>query len=346
MDIQAISTGNEETLEKGLSEPGDDVIRLFKHLEGDLILLGINGKVGLSLGRMAKRAAEASGVPRRIIGVSRFTDPAGRDQLQNWGIETVACDLTDAEAVAQLPTVQNVIYMVGRKFGTQGGQDLTWAMNTLAAGYTGSHFRKSRIVAFSTGCVYPHADAAEGGSTEATEPAPVGEYANSCLGRERLFAFASRQFGTRVLQYRLNYAVDLRYGVLHDIAARVWRGEPVDNSVGFFNVIWQGDANRYALRSLELTEAPPAILNVTGPELGSVEETAHRFSQRMGRPVSFTCPVSGTRGFLSDASKAFKLFGRPAVTLDQLIEWQAAWIMSGGRQLNKSTGYQVTNGSY
>ena len=346
MDIEAARRGDEETLESGLSDPGSEVIRLFRTLDGDVILLGINGKMGLSLGRMAKRAAEAAGVPRRIIGVSRFTDPAGRAQLQDWGIETLSCDLTDAEAVARLPKVKNVIYMVGRKFGTEGGQDLTWAMNTLAAGYAGSHFRGSRIVAFSTGCVYPHADVAEGGCTEKTEPAPIGEYANSCLGRERLFAYAARQFGTQVLLYRLNYAVDLRYGVLHDIAMRVWREEPVDNSVGFFNVIWQGDANRYALRSLELTEAPPAVLNVTGPEMGSVEETARRFGLQMGRQVSFTRPVSGTRGFLSDASKAFERFGRPSVTLDQLIEWQAAWVMSGGRQLNKATGYQVTNGSY
>lgn len=346
MDVQALCNGNEESLDNGLSEPCNDVIQLFKKLDGDLVVLGINGKVGLSLGRMAQRAVEASGVPRRIIGVSRFTDPAGLTQLQKWGIETISCDLTDTEAVSKLPKVKNVIYMVGRKFGTEGGQDLTWAMNTMAAGYTGSHFRNSRIVAFSTGCVYPHADAKEGGSTEETPPSPIGEYANSCLGRERLFEYAARQWKTKVLLYRLNYAVDLRYGVLHDIAIRVWNEEPVDNSVGFFNVIWQGDANRYALLSLDLAAAPPAILNVTGPELASVEETAHIFGKLMGRKVSFAYPVSGTRGFLSNANKSFELFGQPKVKLEALIEWQAAWIMSGGRKLNKSTGYQVTNGSF
>lgn len=347
MDPSALRDGNETVLEEALSNPGADVVDYFKTLEGDLILLGINGKMGLSLGRMAKRASDAAGKERRIIGVSRFSDQAGQQLLHDWGIETITCDLTNPQMVSQLPVVPNVIYMVGRKFGTAGGQDLTWAMNTLAAGYTGSHFQGSRIVAFSTGCVYPHVTADEGGCTEATDPKPIGEYANSCLGRERLFEFASRQYGTKTLLYRLNYAVDLRYGVLHDIGVKVWNEEPVDNAVSHFNVIWQGDANRYALRSFALASSPPTPLNITGPELGSVEETAQAFASLMGKTVQFTCaPPSKGAGFLSNASKAHQYFGKPSVTLSQLIEWQAAWIMGGGRRLEKATGYQVTNGSY
>ncbi len=333
-------------LEELLSRPTEALIGQFGRLRGDVVILGINGKMGASLGRMAVRAVAAAGEKSRVIGVSRFSTAASRDALEKDGIETIACDLTDAASVSRLPLAENVIFMAGRKFGTQDDAEQTWAINTLTAGNVGSHYRGARIVAFSTGCVYPLVSSATAGSVETDPVGPVGEYANSCLGRERLFQFAASTLGARVLLYRLNYAVDMRYGVLHDIAMRVWQGEPVDNRVSHFNAIWQGDANVYALRCLELAASPAAILNVTGPEKAEVEAIAARFGELMDRKVSFTHPVAGDRGYLSCAQKAFDLFGLPTMPLERLIALQAEWILNEGQSLGKKTCYEVTDGSY
>jgi nucleoside-diphosphate-sugar epimerase len=244
-----------------------------------------------------------------------------------------------------LPEVENVIYMAGRKFGTGGSEEMTWAMNAVAPAYVADRFRSSRIVVFSTGCVYPLVPVESCGCTEEVPPDPVGEYSQSCLGRERVFGHFSKMFGTQVLLLRLNYAVDLRYGVLYDIASRIWTDQPVTASVQHFNVIWQGDANNYALLSLGLCASPAAILNITGPETIPVTHMARLFGRLMEKPVEYT-GIPGKVGYLNNAAKAHRLFGYPQVSLDQMIGWQADWIMRGGRSLGKPTHFEVNNGKF
>ena len=253
--------------------------------------------------------------------------------------------MLDREQVGQLEKVDNVIFMAGRKFGTQGSEELTWAMNILAPEYVCEHFKASSIVAFSTGCVYPLEHISSGGSTEETFPEPVGEYSQSCLGRERIFQYYSRKNGTKVLLFRLNYSIDLRYGVLHDIASSIAAGEAVNNTVGFFNCIWQGDANSNALRALELCESPCAVLNVTGPETASVEQAAAVMGRIMNKPVSFK-GIPGETGYLNNSGKMCKVFGYPAVSLARMIEWQAKWLVSGGISIGKPTHFEVNNGKF
>ena len=235
--------------------------------------------------------------------------------------------------------------MAGRKFGSSGSEHLTWAVNVLVPYHVARAFKASRIAVFSTGCVYPLVQASTGGSTEADPPDPVGEYAMSCLGRERVFDYFAQAQGARVVHLRLNYAAEPRYGVLHDIAGRVWRGEPVDVTTGYANVIWQGDVCRYALQSLAMAAGPAAILNVTGPETFAVREVAARFGALMGRAVRFSGVENG-RGYLSNAARCFARFGPPAVTLDQLIEWTANWVKSGGASLGKPTHFETQDGRY
>ena len=256
---------NTVELEELLSIPSPKLIDMMKRLKGDIMILGIAGKMGVTMGRLAVRAIKEAGVDKKVIGVARFSNPADRQKLESWGIKTITCDLLDREAVFNLPKVENVIFMAGRKFGTDGSEAQTWAMNVLVPALVAEHFSSSRIVAFSTGCVYPLVSVNNGGCTEDIIPAPVGEYSQSCLGRERIFQYYSNKNKTPVLLFRLNYSIDLRYGVLHDIAQNIWENKPVDNTVGFFNVIWQGDANAAALHALELADSPVAILNVTGP---------------------------------------------------------------------------------
>ena len=336
---------NEVLLEDILSEPGTGLVEMMQRLDGDIMILGIGGKMGITLGRQAVNAVKAAGVSKKVTGVSRFSDIEGRKKLEQWGIETISCDLLDQAAVKALPEVKNVIFMAGRKFGTEGSEDLTWAMNTIVPGYVGDHFRKSRIVVFSTGCVYPLVSAGTCGCTEQIPPAPVGEYSQSCLGRERVFGHCARAYGTETLLLRLNYAVDLRYGVLHDIGRQVWSGQPVNNTVGHFNVLWQGDANCYALRALELCASPAAILNITGPEIVPVEYIAGAFGRLMNKPVSYT-GVSADKCYLNNAGKAFRLLGYPRVSLEQMILWQAQWLMQGGSSLGKPTHFEVNNGKF
>ncbi len=343
----ALEIANEQQLDDVLSTPNAGLIETMRRLDGDLMILGVNGKMGLTMARLAKNAIAGAGGKARVFGVSRFGNPEGREQLEAHGVETIACDFTDRAAVAKLPQVPNVIFMAGRKFGTGGAEDLTWAMNTVAPWHIGEHFRASRIVAFSTGCVYPLADAASGGCDEEVPPAPIGEYAQSCLGRERIFQYCSRSFGTRVLLFRLNYSVDLRYGVLHDIAQQIWNGSEVVVSAPHFNVVWQGDANAAALRALELADNPPAVLNVTGPETASIRYAAEKLGAAMGKEVRYAAE-SGNSGkcYLANAAKFFRLYGYPSVALDELISLQASWIANGGRSLGKPTHFEVNNGKF
>ena len=337
--------GSVEELENFLSRPTEGLIDMMKRIDGDVMILGIAGKMGVTMGRQALNAVKVAGVSKKVIGVSRFSKTEEREKLESWGIETIACDLLDREAVEKLPRVKNIVFLAGRKFGTGGSEAQTWAMNILAPSYVGAHFRDSRIVAFSTGCVYPLVGIASCGCTEEVVPEPVGEYSQSCLGRERIFQYCAQKYGTKVLLFRLNYAIDLRYGVLHDIARSVWEERPVDNTVGYFNVIWQGDANSNALRALELSGSPANVLNVTGPEIGSVEQTALQFGRLFGKSVTFK-GTPGNACYLSNSARMCRTFGYPNVSLDQMIFWQADWIRSGGISIGKPTHFEVNNGKF
>ena len=325
-------------LERELSRPSEADIAFMRRLDGDILILGASGKMGPSLARLCRNAADASGRPRRILAVSR-------NAAAEAGIEAIACDLLQREQVADLPECPNVLYLAGRKFGSSGSPELTWAMNTVVPAIVAEKFWRSRIVVFSTGNVYPFRPASGGGSVETDLPAPVGEYAQSCLGRERVFEYYSRQRELPCLFFRLNYAVDLRYGVLVDIARKVYGGAPVELGVPAFNVIWQRDANSYALRSLELTTSPPRILNVTGTETLTVRDTADWFGMRFGRP----CRFEGTEGptaLLSDASACRELLGAPEVSAEQLMEMVARWVEGGGASLDKPTHFEVSDGRF
>lgn len=332
-------------LESLLSVPAEGLIEMMKRIDGDIMILGIAGKMGVTMGRQAVNAIRAAGVSKKVIGVSRFSRKEEREKLEDWGIETIACDLLDQDAVKSLPQVKNIVFMAGRKFGTEGSEAQTWAMNILAPSYIGAHFRGSRIVAFSTGCVYPLVGITSCGCTEEVTPEPVGEYSQSCLGRERIFQYYSQKYGAKVLLFRLNYAIDLRYGVLHDIARNIWEGRPVDNTVGYFNVIWQGDANSNALRSFELCDSPAAVLNVTGPETASVEKTALQLGALMGKEVVFK-GVPGNLCYLNNSAQMCRRFGYPNVSLEQMIRWQADWIRNGGISIGKPTHFEVNNGKF
>jgi len=346
MDYQTLKViSNEEILDDLLSIPRQELIDMMRNLDGDIMILGIAGKMGVTLGRLAQKAVEKAGVSKKIYGVARFTNEESRRNLEKWGIETIKCDLLNPDAVAKLPEVTNIIYMAGKKFGTDGSEELTWAMNTVAPAYIAQHFKNSRIVVFSTGCVYPLVPVESSGCTESVVPAPIGEYSQSCLGRERIFGHFAKQNGTRVLLYRLNYAIDLRYGVLFDIASRIWADQPVSASVQHFNVIWQGDANNYALLSLGLCDNPVEILNVTGPEIISVKHIAEEFGRIFNKKVEY-CGVPGELSYLNNASKLFKLFGYPEVSLNKMLQWQADWIMNGGKSLGKPTHFEVNNGRF
>lgn len=336
---------NEAELEARLAAPNAADVASLRRLSGDIIILGAGGKMGPSLARRVKRAAEAAGVPRRVMAVSRFSELEARADLEHDGIETIACDLLAADEVAKLPVCANVLFLAGRKFGSTERTDLTWAANTVVPVNVARRYHRSRIVVFSTGNVYPFVSAATGGAVETDLPAPRGEYAQSCLGRERVFEYFAREYGTPMLIFRLNYAVDLRYGVLVDIARRVYAGAPVDLTVAHFNTIWQGDANSYALRSLELCHAPPRVLNVTGAETVAVRAAAEFFARRFGRGATFQGAESG-QALLSDATICRQLLGPPEVSLAELMEGVAHWIELGGPLLNKPTKFEVADGRF
>lgn len=334
-----------EELETLLSEPSPELVRFFQELEGDLAILGVGGKMGPTLARMAARAIEASGRPRRLHAVSSFSQAGLRERLEALGIETLAVDLLDPGAVARLPEVPNVVYMVGRKFGSTGAEWDTWATNVTVAGRVAKRYARARIVAFSSGNVYPFVPAESGGATEQTPPGPVGEYAMSCLGRERMFDYVSHHAGAKVVHFRLNYAVELRYGVIVDVARKVLDGEPVDLSMGYFNAVWQGYANEAALRALALADSPPFILNVTGLETVSVRSLAGRLGEILGRePV--LAGEEAPLALLSNASRCHELFGHPRHDIDTVAAWTAQWLSSGGPLLNKPTHFETRDGRF
>lgn len=334
-----------EQLERKLEAPSDALISFMERVHGDVLILGAGGKMGPSLARKAQRAIHLAGVEKRVIAVSRFSSEAARNNLADRGIETIACDLLDDQQLSTLPTVKNVIYMAGQKFGTTGNESLTWAMNTYLPGKIAEKYRASRIVVFSTGNVYPLTAVTNGGATEQHPVNPVGEYAQSCLGRERMFEYYSRKFGTEALMFRLNYAIDLRYGVLLEIARAVHERRSINLSMGSVNVIWQGDANDMALRALEFCSSPPAVLNITGPETSSVRWLAEEFGNLFGVTPIFTNEESNT-ALLSNAARAHQLFGYPSVTLHQMIDWTAQWVANGGPALNKPTSFQEREGRF
>ena len=336
---------NLEQLEAQLSEPTPGVVETLRRLEGDLIVLGVAGKMGPSLARMARRASDLAGSKRRVIGVARFSAGGTEADLPRHGVETIRCDLLDEEALGRRPDAPNVLYLAGMKFGATGQESLTWAMNTHLPAIVCRKFARSRIVAFSTGNVYGLAPATGGGSLETNPPVPVGEYAMSCLGRERMFEHFSRARGTRVALLRLNYACDLRYGVLVDLAQRILAGAPVDIGMSWFNTLWQGDANAMTLRCFEQVTSPPLVLNLTGPELLNVRETCEQLGRHLGRAPVFVGAESPT-ALLSNARQTFSLFGPPRVSAGQLIAWVAAWLLQGGQTLNKPTHFEARDGRF
>lgn len=327
------------------SAPSADLIERLAETEGDIVVLGAAGKMGVSLATMAARALAELGTHRSVCAVSRFSDSAARADLEAHGVHTLAVDVSDPVAALSLPDAANVIYLIGRKFGTAGDPGPTWASNVLMPDIVMRRYRTSRLVALSSGNIYPQVPLQSGGADEQTPPGPIGEYAQTCLGRERIFALRAAEFGTRTTLVRLNYAVDCRYGVLTDIARAVLAKEPIDLAATAVNVIWQGDANRYALSSLAIAESPAAVLNVTGPETISVEWLARRFGQIFGmEPVLEGEPQHSA--LLSNAGAAFALFGYPTVPLNTMIDWTARWLLEGGALLDSATHFTERAGRY
>ncbi|MEN8156261.1 MAG: epimerase [Bacteroidota bacterium] len=336
---------NEAQLEELLSQPSKEVVDAVVRLDGDFLLLGIAGKIGPGLARMIKRACEEANSSRRIIGVSRFSDQKLKDELEAEGFEIIRGDMLDQAFIQSLPKVKNVIFLAGMKFGSEENLSMTWAVNSFLPAMVAEHFSESRIVAFSTGCVYELVPVESGGSLETDLPGPVGEYAQSCLGRERMFEYGSKKYHTEVAIIRLNYAVELRYGVLVDIALKVWNSEAVDLTMGFFNVIWQGEVNQMTIRSLEFCESPARMINVTGEQTLSVKEVARQFGELFGKEVKCT-GTEATNALLSNAQESFSLFGKPGTSVEQMMLWIAHWIKSGQRNLNKPTHFEVRDGKY
>jgi nucleoside-diphosphate-sugar epimerase len=336
----------EEELESRLAEPTPELVADLRATSGDFLILGVGGKMGPSLAHLARRALDAAGQEtRRVIGVARFSEPGLRERLEGWGIHTLAADLLAPGALESLPDAPNVIFMAARKFGSTGHEAQTWAMNTFLPGLVARRFSRSRIVAFSTGNVYPLVPVAGGGCTEQDPVGPVGEYAQSCLGRERMFEYGSVEYGTPVTLLRLNYAVELRYGVLLDIAQKVQAGAPIDLSMGYVNVIWQGDANGVALRAFAVAQSPPKVVNLTGPETLAVRQLAMRLGDLLGnRPVF--AGSEGATALLNNAAQCAHRFGPPRVPVERVLRWVAHWVAIGGRTLNKPTKFQVRDGKF
>jgi len=336
---------NESELEEALCRPSAEDVPSAKALDGDVLILGAAGKMGPTLAKCARRAAMEAGSNTRVIAVARFSQEQVKADLESAGVHTIACDLLEPGALASLPDAPNVIFMAARKFGTTGSEYMTWAMNTFLPGLVAERYRASRIVAFSTGNVYGLRPICRGGCTEASPVAPEGEYAQSALGRERMFEYGSNRWGTKAALLRLNYAIDLRYGVLVDIALAVFRGRPIDLQMGMVNVIWQGDANSMCLRSFGHCASPPLVLNITGPETISVREAAWQFGRRFGKEPVFTGQESSS-ALLNNSARAFQLFGYPRVTTGELMDWVAEWVEAGRPVLNKPTHFGTRDGQF
>lgn len=336
---------DERHLDQLLTEPSTRLVEFMARVSSPLILLGAGGKMGPTLALLARRAAESAGHRLEILAVSRFRDAAARAWLEGHGIRTRACDLLDPEAVAELPDSENVIYLVGQKFGTSQSPASTWAMNTLVPDRVARRYRRARIVALSTANVYPLSAVSQGGSVEDDPLTPQGEYANAAVGRERILQFHAQQFQTPMAILRLSYAVELRYGVLSDIARTVWREQPLDLTNGFFHCIWQGDANEMILRSLDLARVPAAAWNLCRPEVVSVRETARQLGGLLGRSPRFTGTESGT-ALLANPRRICAELGSPAVGWEPLLRWTADWVKKDGRSLGRPTHFEVRDGRY
>lgn len=336
---------SEELLNEKLVTPSDKLIEDLKKIKGDILVLGAGGKMGPTLCLLAQNAIRAAGTGQKVIAVSRFTDAIAADLLKSNGIECISVDLMEPGIINTLPEVENVIFMAGRKFGTDGQESLTWAMNAWLPSLVAEKFKKSGIVVFSSGNIYPMLPLSSGGATEETPAGPNGEYGMSCLGRERMFEYAANTYGTNVFIYRLNFAIDLRYGVLYDIASRIMAGEPVSVSMACFNCIWQGDANEIAIRALLHTGSPAVKMNVTGPETVSIRYAAEELGRLLGRKPVFE-GVESDNAYLSNSMRAIEAFGYPTVSMKTMIQWQAEWVLSGGRALGKPTHFEERKGKY
>jgi nucleoside-diphosphate-sugar epimerase len=331
---------DEAHLEDVMSTPSPALVHSLAQLQGDILILGVAGKMGPTLARMAKRAAPH----KRVIGVARFSNPQLQSSLSAQGVECIQADLLSAEALAALPDVPNVVFMAGRKFGSQGSEWLTWAMNAHVPALVAQRYKTASIVAFSTACVYPFVDVQGPGAPESLAPTPPGEYANSCVARERMFEHFSHEHQTAGCLLRLSYAIDMRYGVLHDVARTIWQGQPLSVAMGHANIIWQGDANDQALRALSACTTPTSAINLSGPPI-SIRDVATRLAARMGKTVQFT-DTEGSTAWLVDCRKADALWGQPSVVLDTLLDWTAAWVMKGHKSLDKPTHFEVRDGHY
>lgn len=337
--------GNEDQLDELISRPTTETIEMFSRIDGDIIFLGISGKIGPSLALMAKRACDEAGVKKRIIGVSLFDSLEQKKKIENAGIETIHGNLLESDFLKSLPTLKNVFYLAGMKFGSLDNLSLTWAVNSYLPALVVEHFKNSRIVAFSTGCIYPLVPIGSGGSKESDMPEAIGEYAQSCLGRERMFEYGSNKNKTKVTLIRLNYSVELRYGVLVDIALKVKNGLPVDLAMGYFNVIWQGDVNDYVLRSLEQSASPAKVLNVTGSDTLSVREVAKEFGKLFGIEPKLVNKEAQT-ALLSNSELVYSILGRPKTPINQVIKWIAGWMKEDKKLLGKPTHFEVRDGKY
>ena len=331
-----------EALEDFMTTPSPSLVADLEGVDGDITVLGVGGKMGPTLARMAKRAAPG----KRVIGVARFSEAGLRERLESWGIECIPCDLLDRAAVERLPRTRNVVFMAGHKFGAADNSSFTWAMNAGVPFIVAEAYRESRIVCFSTICVYPFVAANGSGATEQTraEP-PGGDYAYSCVGREQMFVYGSNKWGTSGRLVRLSYAIDMRYGVLHDIATRVFSGRTVDVGMGHVNIIWQGDANEQALRLLAHCTSPTSPLNVTGPQKANVRELAEEFGKRFGKAPKLSGSEAPT-AWLADTAEAQRLFGVPRIPVDKMIHWVADWVARGGASLGKETHFETRDGKY
>ncbi len=334
-----------DELEDLLSQPSRGLIEMMRRLSGDLIVLGVGGKMGPTLARMARRATESAGKDRRIFGASRFSSPQLSDRLRFHGIEPIAIDLLDRAQLATLPEVPNVIFMAGMKFGGNGNESLAWAMNCWLPGLICERYRDSRIVVFSTGNVYGLTPVKGGGSTENSPLNPLGDYAMSCVGRERMFDHFSRTLRISTAIIRLNYATEMRYGVLVDLARRVWTRQPVDVAMGYVNVIWQAEASAMALQALDHANCPPFILNVAGPETLRVRDVAARFGEWMGREVRYVGEEAAD-ALLNDGRRGHDMFGEPCVSAEMMTRWIADWVMHGREDLGKPTHFQTRDGKF
>ena len=332
-------------LYKQLSEPSPALLSDISKIDGDILILGVGGKMGPALAKLAKQSVDQAKVNIKIIGVSRFSEPGLKDDLENSGIETYTADLMNEEQLESLPAARNLFYLAGTKFGTTGRESYTWAVNTYLPGRVAEKYERSRIVVFSTGNVYPLTPVLSGGATEENPADPLGEYAQSCLGRERIFQYFSAKNNTPLFIYRLNYANDLSYGVLLDIARAVQEQKPIDLRMGHVNVIWQGDANEMALRALHYCSVPSKIVNITGPETVSIRWVAEEFGRMLGQQPAFIHEEQNT-ALLSNAAEAYRLFGYPKVPLKQIMYLLVAWIKQGGKVLNKPTLFQERQGKF